>query len=909
MASRRRRAVVWTFIGLVLLFLLLSTTIAYYYTEILWFDALGYLSVFTTRALARAVLGVAAALVFGLFMWANLRFVRSSVMQLWSQVEEAGFGGSIRPRIIDRITLGIAAIFGLLAGISFSTEWELILRFINRVPFGIADPIFGRDVGFYIFSLPVYQLIFGSLSFLLLFALVIMAMIYFFAGSINLLGGRVNVHPRTRLHLGSLLIAYFLVRSWGYWLNAYELLYSPRGVAFGAAYADIFAQLPALRIMSGLAILAALVAAWYIRARDIRWLYAAVAVMLVGSVGLVNVYPMAIQRLVVDPNELAREATYIEHNIEFTRRAYAMDTVREEPFAATDTLAWSDLEDNWETVENIRVWDWRPLLSSFRQLHAIRAYYDFLDADVDRYVIDGEYRQVLLAAREMDSTRIPGAQTWVNQRLQYTHGHGAIMTPASEVTPDGLPEMFIEDIPPVSRVDLQIENPAIYFGENTTEYVIANSHEPEIHYPEGDRNVHIHYDGDGGVPIGGALRRSALSLRFGDYNILISAALHADSRIMYHRDIQARVRHLAPFLLLDGDPYIVIDEETGGLLWIQDAYTHSNRYPYSEPYERQLNYIRNSVKVIIDAFTGETTFYIFDDEDPMVQTYARIFPDLFVHADDMPAHLRAHARYPVGLFEIQMNMFRVYHMTDPVVFYNKEDLWEVPEEIFAGAPQRMEPYYAMMKLPDGDDLEFVLMIPFTPSGRDVMVGWMAARSDGEHYGDLLVYNMPRGRTVLGPRQIEARIDQDAEISQLFTLWGQSGSRVIRGNLLAIPIEDSLLYVEPVYLEAADTALPELRRIIAAHGNRLAMGRTLDEALEVLFGVRPSPGIDPDAEVPPDDVPTTDVELIIRAYELYADAQEALRLGQWSRYGDLMDELGEILERLGGDIVPEGEPST
>ncbi len=902
MASRRRRAVVWTFLGVVLLFLLLSSTIAYYYTEILWFDELGFLSVFATRAFARAALGLATGLVFGLFLWGNLRFVRSSVMQLWSQVEEAGFGGWVRPRIIDRISLVVSVIFGLLAGISFSTEWELILRFMNRVPFGILDPIFGRDVGFYIFSLPVYQLLFGSASFLLLFALVIMGLIYFFAGSINFLGGRVNVHPRTRQHLGALLIGYFLLRAWGYWLDAFELLYSPRGVAFGVAYADAYAHLPALRIMVVLSVLAAAVTIWYIRSRDIRWIYAAVAVMLIGSVGLVNIYPMAVQRLVVDPNELAREVPYIEHNIRMTNEAYGLSSVREEQFPALDNLTWEDLENNWDTIENIRVWDWRPLLTSYRQLHAIRAYYDFLDADVGRYTVDGNYRQVLLSAREIDSSRIPGAQTWVNQRLQYTHGHGLVMTPASEVTEDGLPEMFIEDIPPTSYVDLEIGNPAIYFGEGTLDYVIANSHEPEIHYPDGDRNVHIHYDGDGGVPIGGAIRRSAFSLRFADYNILISTALHSESRMMYYRNIRDRIRHLAPFLALDEDPYIVLDEETGGLLWIQDAYTYSTRYPYSEPYERQLNYIRNSVKVVVDAYTGETTFYVFDDEDPLLRTYRNIFPDLFTDASEMPDHLKDHTRYPLGLFEIQMNMFRTYHMTDPVVFYNKEDLWEVPEEIHAGVAQRMEPYYTMMNLPDGDGLEFILMIPFTPSGRDVMVGWMAARSDGDNYGDLLVYNMPRGRTVLGPRQIEARIDQDGDISQLFTLWGQSGSQVIRGNLLVIPVEDSLLYVEPVYLEAADTALPELRRIIAAHGNQLAMGRTLEEALEILFGVRPDVDVPDDPDAP--DVPLTDIELILRAHELYQSAQEALRRGEWARYGRIMDDLGDVLERLGDDLIVE-----
>ncbi len=901
MSSRRRRAVVWTFLGVVAAFLLLSSTIAYYYTEILWFDELGFRDVFVTRILAGAALGLVAGLAFALFLWVNLRIVRATIMQLWSQAEELGLGGLIRPRTIDRVSILISGVFGLLAGISLSTEWEMVLRYVNRVPFEVAEPIFGRDVGFYIFTLPVYQLVFGSLSFLLLFALVIMALVYFFSGSINLLGGRINVHPKTRLHLGGLLAAYFVVRAWGYWLDAYDLLYSPRGVAFGASYADIFAQLPALRIMVVVSLVAAALTLWYIRARDIRWVYAALILMLIGAVGLVNAYPMAIQRLVVSPSELAREATYIEHNIDLTTKAYGLEEIDERQFPATGSLSWGDLEENWDTIENVRIWDWRPLLTTFRQLHSIRAYYEFLDADVGRYEIDGDYRQVLLSARQIDSSRIPGAQTWVNQRLQYTHGNGIIMTPASEVSEDGLPIMYVEDIPPQSDIDLEVDNPAVYYGEGPMDYVIANSREPEIHYPEGDRNVRVHYEGDGGVPLEGFLRRSAFSLRFGDYNILISAALQPEARIMYYRNIQDRIRHVAPFLLLDEDPYIALNEDTGGLVWIQDAYTHSGRYPYSEPYDDRLNYIRNSVKIVVDAYTGETTFYVFDEEDPMLQTYRNIFPEMFVDAERMPESLRAQVRYPVDYFQVQMDMYRTYHMTDPVIFYNKEDLWEIPEEVFAGAAQRMQPYYAMMRLPDSDELEFVLMIPFTPSGRDVMVGWMAARSDGDRYGDLLVYNMPRDRTVLGPRQIEARIDQDADISQLFTLWGQSGSSIIRGNLLVIPIEDSLLYVEPVYLEATDTAVPELRRIIVAHGNRLAMGRTLDEALEILFGVRPE-AEGPDAP----GGPMTDIELIIRAYELYNDAQTAMRTGDWGAYGDFMEELGEVLDDLNEDLPTEGE---
>ncbi len=900
----RHRVVVWTVIGIVAAFLLLSSTAAYYYTEVLWFEELGYLSVFWTMLRARLFVGLASGLVFGLFLFVNLRFIRSSILHLSSQVEELQAGRWFLPRTINRVIAAVSVVFGFLAGISFATEWETFLRYINQAPFGVPDPLYGRDIAYFVFTLPFYRVIFNSVGFLILLTLMIMGLIYFFAGSVNFLGGRVNVHPRSRAHLAVLLASYLLLKAWGYWLDAFQLVYSARGVAFGGSYTDIHAQLPVFRIMSILAVLSALVALWYIRARDIRWLYAAVGIMMIGSLALGSIYPAVIQRLVVTPNEITRETPYIEHNITYTRAAFGLDRVEVREFPATDTLTWEDLEDNIHTIENVRLWDWRPLLASYRQLHTIRAYYEFTDADVDRYVIDGVYQQVMIAARELDYDRVPGAETWVNRRLQYTHGHGLVMSPAAQFTPQGLPVMHIEDIPTVSQVDIEVENPAIYFGELTREYVIANTLEPELHYPEGASNVYIHYDGTGGVPIEGFLRRSLFALRFSDYNMLLSGSITDESRVMYYRHIGDRVRRLAPFLMYDEDPYVVLSREEGRMFWIQDAYTHTTRYPYSEPYRHQLNYIRNSVKIVIDAYHGDVTFYVFDEEDPLIQTYQNIFPDLFRPQDEMPEDLQNHVRYPQDLFRIQMDMYRTYHMEDPVVFYNKEDLWEYPEEIFAGQPRRMEPYYIIMDLPGGDtkEQEFILMTPFTPSQRDVMISWVAGRSDGDRYGDLLVYKMPKGRTVLGPRQIEARIDQDAEISQLFTLWGQSGSRVIRGSLMVIPIQDSLLYVEPVYLESADTALPELRRVIAAYGNRVAMGRDLPEAMEILFGVRP-PVVEDGIEDPDNGVviPGTDMELIERAWELFQGAQDALRGGQWSRYGELMSQLEEILERLAGEM--------
>ncbi len=902
----RRRLVIWVAVGAVAAFLLLSSTVSYYYTEILWFEELGIRSVFLTVLSARFLVGLGAGLLFGLFVFLNLKLVRGTLIQLSGQLAEPGTGRWFAPRMIDRITVLASAGFGVLTGISLSTEWETILRYIHQVPFGLQDPLYGREIAFFVFTLPVYRVVFNSAGFLLLLSTLVVGLIYFFAGSINFLGGRVNVHPRARAHLGGLIAAYLLLKAWGYWLDAFELVYSPRGVAFGASYADVHAQLPVFRIMTVLSIVAAGIALWYIRARDIRWFYAAIAVMLVGSLGLGTVYPAAIQRLVVQPNEIQMERPYIEYNIDYTRAAYGLDDVTEVPFAALDTLDWEQLEANMDTVENVRLWDWQPLLETYRQLHTIRAYYEFPDADVDRYTINGEYQQVLIAARELDYTQVPGAETWVNRRLQYTHGHGVVMSPAARFTEEGLPHMFIRDIPPESEIDVQIDNPSIYYGELTGDYVVANTHEPELHYPAGDTNVYLHYDGTGGVPLQGMLRRSAFALRFGDYNLILSGALHSESRIMYHRGLQERVLRAAPFLMLDDDPYIVVCGEENRLFWIQDAYTHSTRFPYSEPYARQTNYIRNSVKVVVDAYNGDMGFYIFDEDDAMVQTYQSIFPDLFQPMDEMPGSLAEHVRYPMGLFEMQMEMFRTYHMTDPVVFYNKEDLWAFPEETFRGQTRRMTPYYILANLPGvGDELEFLTMMPFTPEHRDVMIAWAAGRSDMDNYGELVVYLMPKGRTVLGPSQIEARIDQDDEISQLFTLWGQSGSSVIRGNLLALPIEESLLYVEPIYLEAVDRGLPELRRVVVAHGRRLAMGRSVAEAMEILFGKRDPLEVDELVEVDEDDLiddddvdfPAADVEGTERAWDLFQRAQEALRDGNWSRYGDLMSELEDTLQRL------------
>ena len=543
--------------------------------------------------------------------------------------------------------------------------------------------------------------------------------------------------------------------------------------------------------------------------------------------------PLSFSVFTVEPNELQRERGFIARNIEFTRAAFGLDRIEERSYEATAQLTSSDILANQETVNNVRLWDPRPLIDIYNQIQHLRLYYNFQDTDVDRYEINGEYRQVLIGARELYPEFLPEeAQRWVNQRLQFTHGYGAAASPVTEFTDEGRPLFFVQDVPPTG--DIEINRPEVYYGENTNSYVIVNSETPEFDHPtEEDVPVYVQYQGSGGVHLSSLLRRIAYAWQFGDINIVISGEILPQSKVLYNRHIQERISHVAPFLQLDADPYLIVEQ--GRLVWMQDAYTMTDKYPYSRPFDERFNYIRNSVKVVVDAYNGKLQFYIADPQDPLIQTYAKIFPALFKPMDDMSLFLRDHLRYPEDLFSVQSETYLQYHMTDPTVFFNKEDQWSVPLEVFFGSQQAVEPYYVIMKLPGEEDVEFVLILPFTPAEKPNMVAWLSARMDGPEYGKLIAYTFPRGVQIDGPVQIEARIDNDTEISQQFTLWNQSGSVVIRGNLLVIPIADSILYVEPVYLRAEGLPLPELKRVILASANKVVMEPSLDEALEALFG--------------------------------------------------------------------------
>jgi uncharacterized protein len=565
------------------------------------------------------------------------------------------------------------------------------------------------------------------------------------------------------------------------------------------------------------------------------------------SVIAVDLYPSIIQRVEVLPSEFTKERPYLEHNINMTNKAYALDRITEVEYDAQDAITAAEVSANPGTINNIRLWDPQPLLDTYNQIQSIRLYYEYLDIDVDRYMIDGQYRQVMLGARELIPSKLASqAQTWVNIHLQYTHGYGAAMSPVNEVTPEGLPTFFLRDVPPQGSVP--ITRPEIYFGEGTNHYVIVRTEMMEFDYPRGDDNVFVRYAGDSGVEVGSMLRRALFAWQFGDVNIVLSNALTSESKILYHRNIRERVQKVAPFLAYDNDPYVVVAD--GRLFWIQDAYTITDRYPYSTPVQAGgvYNYMRNSVKVVIDAYEGNMQFFIADASDPLINTYSEIFPDLFVSMDEMPEYLRAHVRYPEGLFNVQADLYRRYHMRDPLTFYNGEDLWNVPNEIYIDKQVPMQPYYVIMRLPGEEQEEFALILPYTPPNRNNMITWLAARSDGENYGALIAYRYPKERLIFGPMQIEARIDQDTTISEQLTLWNQAGSRVLRGNMIVIPIGNSNLYVEPIYLQSETSRLPEMKRVIVASGNRVIMAETANQGLALLIGGGAS--VPPVVEVPP-----------------------------------------------------------
>ena len=831
---RLARVAKWLIIPAVLIVLLIIFNVLKgIWTEWLWFSSLEFGSVYSKILVTKVTIFFVAAFVFLILFAGNILLAKRLGPKAGIPFVAAEALKNLRRLSIGVIVLGaimLSIIFGSIA----QGHWETVLKFQNGQPFGVVDPIFSKDVSFYMFSLPFQKFIQGWLLSALIVTLIFTFVFYAFNYSVRRLS--LAFSRGGKAHLAVLFAGIMGIVAWRYFLDMYGLVYSERGVVFGAGYTDVHAQLIALRILMAAAILLGIVVLFNIYRRGIRLPIYAFGGFIIAIIVVGTIYPALVQRFQVNPSERTREAEYIGYNIEFTKKAFALDRIEEQDFPAEEELTEEDISANPATINNIRLWDNRPLKTTYHQKQALRLYYDFNDIDIDRYTTDGEYRQVMLGARELYQENLDAkAKTWVNQRLYYTHGYGLALSPVTEVTEEGAPILQVKDIPPISDFErFQIESPGIYYGERTNDYIIANSKIKEFDYPAGEGNEETEYDGEGGVSLSSFFRRVAYAWQLGDFNILISGEIDSESKVLYYRNIQQRVKHVAPFLQLDDDPYMVITEE-GRLVWIQDAYTWSDRYPYSEPLSDGTNYIRNSVKAVVDAYDGSVILYVVEPDDPVVQTYWAIFPDLFTSEQEMPEDIRAHLRYPEDLFIRQAQVYLRYHMGIVEDFYGKEDLWEIPEEIYRGTAQRMEPYYIIMRLPDEEKEEFLLMLPFTPANKKNTIAWLAARSDGDNYGTLLAYNLPKEKLIYGPMQVENRIEQDTDITEQFALWGRGGSTVIRGNLLMIPIEDSFLYVEPVFLQGAAGGIPELKRVIIASGDRIAMEQTLDEALAAVFG--------------------------------------------------------------------------
>ncbi len=871
----RRRAVRWGL--LLLLFFLIFwwlPALLQTYTEWLWFKFdVRFPEVFWTVLTTKLMLGVVFGGAFFILVMGNVELARRMAKRtIWYEEERA-----LRQRIAEvmeyfahrYLYIALAALALVVAygvGAGAAGQWNKYLLFRQAAQFGATDPIFQRDIGFYVFRLPFWQYLQEFGYWVLIAVFLLSAAAHYLDKAIRLLRGIPAFAPHVKVHLSVLLGLILVLKALGYRIAAFNLLYSPRGVTFGASYSDVHADLLAYNVLLIIALGCAFLVLINVRFRGLWLPIAGIGFLALSSLLLGVIYPALIQRFQVEPNEFEREKPFIAHTIAFTRQGFGLDKIEERSLSKVTPLTMAAIRENVETVDNLRLWDYRPLLDTFGQQQALWTAYTFNSVDIDRYWINGRYRQVMLAARELSAPDLPN-KGWQNEHIFNTHGYGIVMAPVSDVIQSGLPNLVVKNIPPESAFELKITRPAIYYGELTNDYVIVGTKEEENDYPltarrqevganasEGSSGmVKTRYQGSGGVPIGSALPRLAAAVRFSDVNLVISNLITKDSRMLWGRNIADRAREIAPFLSYDRDPYIVAAKD-GHLYWIHDAYTTSDMYPYSQRIGNEtgaFNYLRNSVKVVTDAYDGSVRFYIADPADPIVNAYQRLFPSIFSPISEMPADLVQHIRYPEALFNTQSRMLTVYHMTDPRAFYNRIDKWEVaremPKSVGPAGPQQiagesqtqgemMQAYYAIIRLPRTKEPEFLLILPFTPQGKPNMVAWLAARSDGAEYGRMFLYYFPKTEQIWGPMQIEASINQATEISEKKSLWNQQGSRMIQGNLLVIPMDSSLLYVEPVYLKASEGPIPELKRVVLAKGDgTVVMRPTVTEALEAMFG--------------------------------------------------------------------------
>ncbi|MGK7369221.1 MAG: UPF0182 family membrane protein, partial [Candidatus Halalkalibacterium sp. M3_1C_030] len=891
-------------IGLILLAGFLIAAFSDWIVEWLWLGSLGYEQVFWTIKGTQFLLLGGALLIALAYILPNMHFLAKQSKYINFSQSPLGQLNleQLTHKQFKTIFYSFGTLFSLFFAFAYYMRWDSYFRFHWNETFDKVDPIFGLDIGFYLFRLPFIETIQNSLSILVFFVTLVMLVFYLYSGSLSIQGSSgMFAKDSVKKHLSINLGIWLMLLAWGYYLERYQLLYNPNGAVFGAGYTDINIVLPVLWVMVVFCLLLAVLAFAQYFMSNFRWLIiGGVATALVGIVGQ-GLLPTAIQKFQVEPNELQLETPYLKHNIEQTREAFKLNEINEREYNARDTLTWEKLENNTSTLQNIRLWDPRLVIQTYRQLQEIRLYYQFYNVTLDRYQTEDGYMQMMVSARELSEEMPEQADTWVNRHLQFTHGYGLVMSPVAQIGSQGDPIFTIKDLPPVTDLGLTVGQAGIYYGDHDPSYKIVDTEIEELDYPRGDQNVYNHYDGNGGVSIDSFFEKLLFAWEFGDINILLTDYIRDGSKIQFWRSVRERVRRTAPFLQFQDEPYMVL--VNGDLKWIQDAYTTSPHYPYSERYNGQLNYIRNSVKVVIDAYDGTLDFYAIEDDDPILNVYRDIFPNMFKTLDEMPESIKAHIKYPQTLFEVQMDIYNTYHMTNPQVFYNNEDLWERPNEKYGGQQIKMEPYYVLSKLPGEDQLQYMLISPLTPNNRDNMIAWMTAKSDFPQYGEVEVFKLPKERLILGPAQIEARIDQDTEISRQLALWDQRGSRVIRGNLMIIPIEDSFIYVEPVFLIAEGVDIPQLQRVIVTVGEQVVMEPTLGLALESLFGKRPEERImaategvtRPDTLQAPVDRPvqTTASPQLEEFKTLWSEAQQALRDGNWQLFGEKMKEIEDL----------------
>ncbi len=880
-----------------------------------WFSAVGYRDVFWTMLAAKGAVFAATFLASAAVLWVNGWLAsrrsahwraprpavdwRSTGVRTWPELLAV-----IRDHVPRHVLVAASAsIVAALVAAGETGNWDVVLRFLYQAPYGESEPLFGRDIGFYLFSLPAFLIAKKWMLATLVLSALLVGGLYWLGGDIEIDQHRRYISPAAVAHGSVLLGLYFAIKVWSYVLDQYLLLYGDNGVVVGASFTDVHVALPVLYGLAALAAIAALACWANFAPRSYRIPIAAAVLLFATSLIAGDIVPALFQRVYVKPNELELESAYIARNIALTQAAYNLRQVTVRSFDVEESLTAQTLAANQATIDNIRLWDWQPLMATYKQMQEIRTYYKFHDVDIDRYWLDGTYQSVMLSARELKSALLPAnAQTWVNRHVLFTHGNGVIMSSVTRKSGEGLPVFQLQNIPPVATGGPEVREPRIYYGEETEGYVIVKGSTPEFDYPSGKDNVYAAYAGTGGVPVGGLARRLLFAWYFEDLNILLSGYITPDSRVMFRRAIQERIRTIAPFLRLDHDPYVVVSD--GRLFWMQDAYTASSYFPYSQRMAgERLNYIRNAVKVVIDAYNGTVDFYLADAADPIAATYGRIFPGLFKPLASMPADLQKHIRYPEDLFRIQAELYRAYHMDTPEVFYNREDLWQFPSQPKEpsqpkDAPEpKMIPYYIVMRLPGESQAEFFLMLPMVPIQRENMIAWLAARCDQPNYGKLIVYAFPKDKLVYGPFQIEARINQNTQISQQLSLWNQMGSRVIRGHLIVIPIENSILYVSPLYLRAESGQLPELKRVIAAYGDRVVMEETLAEALAALFK-EPAVASSVVGTAREKSPPAGGAAAGARgALEHYQRALERLKAGDWAGFGGELDQLRSALEEM------------